>query len=968
MPVTVVRCCRLRYLGRTTWNNSISIGFDRTHPLKMFELMRCVFCVAGIVLLLPLASFGQTLTEKLSAEEPEKLVLAAQESGDVVRGAILFHQGNINCAKCHRPLAEQDRIGPDLSRLEPSVADVTLVESILHPSKNIRKGYETFSVVTSDGLVRTGTIVEQDEQHVVLRTREQIDQRTTVRRSDIELMQPSDRSNMPDGLANQLKNRQQFLDLLRYVIELRHRGPPPATAGAQRGARRELSTALRGLVLIDRLNCGACHQTAANPLRKAAPSAPDLRWSVRRLNPAALAEFVARPHTIKPGSRMPDMMNGRSDLQRKAAAESIVNYLVSVVGSEFESAVDADQSESSAERGYELFHSVGCVACHAPRDTAAMEQPLPNSVPLGNLTAKFDSTALTAFLENPHQARPSGRMPNMQLRHREAGDLASFLLQSSEGKSNVPAVSWSPQPELIAAGRRLFKQLQCANCHLDTNSPDAVSATLPPLSDCDVSAGCLSSASGDWPSFALSEEDRQLIRAGIERLDSPLSSQQRIDVALVSLNCVACHTRERLGGVAADRRHYFQTTNLNLGEQGRIPPTLTGVGAKLKRDWMRDVLVNRRSVRPYMKTRMPQFGEENVSDLIELLQDTDQLPEIQFAEFDDQKEMRKQGLEIAGNRGLNCVACHTYQYKLSDTMPAVDLTEMAQRLRKKWFYQYMLSPQTFVPNTVMPSFWPGGRAIRPDIRGTPEEQVEALWQYLLDGRQAAAPRGVMREPLEIVVTDRARLLRRSYPGIGKRGIGVGYPGQVNLAFDAEQMRLALIWKGGFVDPAGVWYGQGHGRVRPLGRPLEFSKGPDLDRAQDPWAADDGRPPHHQFRGYELDETGRPTFRYTCGALAVEDFFTEVSGGDPGVFRLQRRVRLSMPEEAADTPERFRFRIAASDRIKAESPNTFIIGDRLKVQIRSHQTAILRSEDGTLQIPLQIKSGRTLELILEYDWQ
>ena len=271
------------------------------------------------------------------------------------------------------------------------------------------------------------------------------------------------------------------------------------------------------------------------------------------------------------------------------------------------------------------------------------------------------------------------------------------------------------------------------------------------------------------------------------------------------------------------RNPHFQTTNLNLGEQGRIPPTLTGVGAKLKSNWMRDVLVNGRSIRPYMKTRMPQFGEENIGHLIELFQQTDKLPETRFADFDDQKEMRKLGLTIAGNKGLNCVACHTYQYKLSDTMPAVDLTEMTERLKKDWFYQYMLVPQKFSPNTVMPSFWPGGKAIRNDIEGDPEFQIEALWQYLIDGRQAGMPSGVVREPLEIVVTDEAQMLRRSYPGIGKRGIGVGYPGGVNLAFDAEQMRLAMIWKGKFADPGGVWRGQGHGNVRPMERPFDFAK-------------------------------------------------------------------------------------------------------------------------------------------------
>ena len=316
-----------------------------------------------------------------------------------------------------------------------------------------------------------------------------------------------------------------------------------------------------------------------------------------------------------------------------------------------------------------------------------------------------------------------------------------------------------------------------------------------------------------------------------------------------------------MGGVTAERSPHFQTTNLNLGEQGRIPPSLTGVGAKLKQKWLRDVLVNDRSIRPYMKTRMPQFGEDNIGQLVPLLGTVDEIEPIEFTKFKDQKEMRTKGLELAGSNGLNCVACHTYQYKISDTMPAVDLTEMTERLNKDWFYQYMLDPQEFSPNTVMPSFWPNGVAIRKDLEGDAKFQVEALWQYLVDGRQARMPRGVIREPLEIVVTNEAQMLRRSYPGIGKRGIGVGYPGGVNLAFDAEQIRLAMIWKGRFVDPAGAWYGQGSGNVRPMGNAIKLPAGPELDDEAEPWQVDTGRPPNHQFKGYDLDDVRRPKFRY-----------------------------------------------------------------------------------------------------------
>ena len=480
-----------------------------------------------------------------------------------------------------------------------------------------------------------------------------------------------------------------------------------------------------------------------------------------------------------------------------------------------------------------------------------------------------------------------------------------------------------------------------------------------------MNRGCLSEQSGNWPDFHLQERERDFIQAAIKQRSDQLTDNQKIDLTLHALNCLACHDRNSLGGVSAERNPHFQTSNLNLGDQGRIPPTLTGVGAKLNPKWMRDVLVNRRSIRPYMNTRMPQFGESNIKHLLKLFESTDKSPATRFAEFDDQKKMREKGLELAGSKGLNCVACHTYKYKLSDTMPAVDLTEMAERLKKDWFYQYMLEPQKFSPNTVMPSFWPGGKAIRNDIEGLPIDQVEALWQYLIDGRQAGTPQGVVREPLEIVVTNEAKMLRRSYPEVGKRGIGVGYPGGVNLVFDAEQLRLAAVWKGKFVDPSGVWRGQGSGNVRPMNRPIHFAKGPDLNDALNSDVLEKDRPPNHQFKGYVLDNAQRPTFRYRFKSIELEDYFTEVSDDEKNETHLRRSIKLSSQD-----PAEIAFRIASSDNLVRENDTTFRVGENLEVKILSEHNAAISSQNDTqhLSIQLQLEAKDEQILTIEYSWR
>ena len=943
---------------RTTSRGLSTSAFPDSDWLSMKpgEISFSLFLTAIFLLFHSFAN-AQTLTEKLTAENPTQLAKQARENGNIIRGAILFHQGNLNCIKCHRASAEQDRIGPDLSRIAPEVTDEFIIESILQPSKKLKEGYETFVVKTADGKTVTGIKVSEDENQIVLRDPANLDQPITILRDEIDGIRPGTLSNMPAKLADELKNRQQFLDLLRYVIDIKERGPSDNGVGGQVQIRRKLSPQLNGLMLTQQMNCASCHGDEQFTSPVPAKHAPNLKWSVEKLNPDYIQQFIADPHAVKPGTTMPELLGRLNPAMREQIAISLTHYLLSQTENDFtRQAVDGE----AMHRGFELFNSVGCVACHAPRNETAVEQPLTDSQPLGDLANKYSIVGLTEFLKDPHAVRPSGYMPNMQLKHREALDIANYLLQASPEPGEATDKEWEPDATMAATGKLMFQQLRCANCHTDFQSEETPASAKIEIANSKLEAGCLSQAAGRWPNFHLKPDESESIRAWL-REPVELSDKQKVEVTLTSLNCIACHAREDLGGVSVDRNPHFKTTNLNLGDQGRIPPTLTNVGAKLKTEWLRDVMVNQRSIRPYMKTRMPQYGEETIGHLFKLFEDNDQLSKPQiFAKFKDQKETREKGHVIAGNAGLNCVACHTYQFRVSDTMPAVDLTEMAQRLKKDWFYQYMLDPQTFSPNTVMPSFWPDGKAIRPDIEGLPEDQIEALWQYLIDGRQARAPRGVVIEPMEILAKDEARMLRRSYTEVGKRGIGVGYPGGMNIVFDAEQMRLATVWRGKFAEVGSIFKGQGSGNVKPLGSPIQFSKGPDLDSTAQPWVVDDGRPPEHQFKGYILDKARRPTFRYAYAGVPVEDFFEPFD--DNGKTQLRRTISIS-PGKAV---EGLRFRIAGAAKI-TESEGRYSIGKRVQIQMASGQTLeIVDSDEGQLLVaPIEIAAEQNEQLVIEY---
>ena len=178
---------------------------------------------------------GQTLEKSLLSESHELLAQAAQRDGDAKRGAVVFHQTSVGCAKCHSVAAESDsqsnRLpGPNLAELgrNSDAHDRHIVESILQPSAAISKGFETITVVDSKGNITTGLNATSDsDQHIAVRDAA-TSQVSQIRKADIDEVIEGKLSVMPAGVVNTLASRQQFLDLVKYVIEIRDGGPSRA--------------------------------------------------------------------------------------------------------------------------------------------------------------------------------------------------------------------------------------------------------------------------------------------------------------------------------------------------------------------------------------------------------------------------------------------------------------------------------------------------------------------------------------------------------------------------------------------------------------------------------------------------------------------------------------------------------------------------------------------------------------------
>src|SRR5205823_13496827 len=179
----------------------------------------------------------------------------------------------------------------------------------------------------------------------------------------------------------------------------------------------------------------------------------------------------------------------------------------------------------------------------------------------------------------------------------------------------------------------------------------------------DPSKGCLAT---DPPlgaaRYSMVDEDRKAIAAFLSAIKTAplISSAPAHDFrrSLVKLNCVACH----------------EADEFKPGEDVEKLPVLTNIGAKLKRDWIGQVLNDKRArVRFWLKTRMPEFGSA-----------VSRVPDqaVAAAGVDDSAEPKvipnttliAEGQKLVGANdpkknpsGMGCVTCHS----LREFKPAV---------------------------------------------------------------------------------------------------------------------------------------------------------------------------------------------------------------------------------------------------------------------------------------------------------
>jgi putative heme-binding domain-containing protein len=153
-----------------------------------------------------LAASADADRQKVLAEYQPALTLA----GDFPRGEALFGK---KCAACHQLGKQGKPVGPNLAGLSDK-SPKALLTAILDPNQAVEPKYLSYTAITTEGRIVVGLLAEETGNGITL-----IDQsgnRHVLLRSELDELQSSGKSLMPDGVEKEL-SPQDVADIMTFV-------------------------------------------------------------------------------------------------------------------------------------------------------------------------------------------------------------------------------------------------------------------------------------------------------------------------------------------------------------------------------------------------------------------------------------------------------------------------------------------------------------------------------------------------------------------------------------------------------------------------------------------------------------------------------------------------------------------------------------------------------------------------------
>ncbi len=567
-----------------------------------------------------------------------------------------------------------------------------------------------------------------------------------------------------------------------------------------------------GRAKVDRLGCAQCHQIAGAPAgRRPGPPLGLSSQADRRY----LTRWLSDPQSQRPGTPMPAM--GGKPEEIKAAVPAMVAYLKSLKPTnEIVPIENAADRKREVDKGRKRFHELGCAACHSPEAPDDIDPALAPT--LADVGAKWPEAVIRAFLAEPLVWHPEGGMPDFKLTRGDANRLAAYLstFNNSEEpkKSDKPGEQTPSDPALVARGKQLIEQHRCAGCH-DIPGVERAEPVgkLGPGSD--LGGGCMRSerAASGAPLFRIELGDRVAVAEFLARRPKEPSPPAGGELAERTINeqfaCFQCHARNGAGGVQLSKaRLRFAGQEKTANADAMTAPDISGVGARLKRDWMLKVLAGEApSARPWLTIRMPSFGltDGERTAIADRLARADAMPHLSTPRPRSLPvEIGPTAGQLLSGAGFSCLNCHFIgKTRSGGESLAPDMTMISRRVDRDWYYRWLLNPARVLPGTTMPAHNLPAR----DIAG--EDllvQKEVIWQFLRRTSAKEMQKFFGSSATAVSVDGRRpQVVHGRVEGFAKtiRGVAIGFRNRRTIIFDYDRMAWRAMWNSGFVEETGA---------------------------------------------------------------------------------------------------------------------------------------------------------------------
>ena len=448
-------------------------------------------------------------------------------------------------------------------------------------------------------------------------------------------------------------------------------------------------------------------------------------------------------------------------------------------------ALEPLQAATRLRDARELLAGLRCLNCHAPaspvggagsmpelatdapdlRDTGtrlradwlARWVADPKRVPLRFVAAKWKPKALVAFLQQPDRHYAWIKMPNFHLSSDEAGRLAAYL--ASPPKADLGPVPSTPGDP--GRGAQRFASAGCASCHALPGVVAPKATAFASIAPERWSKGCLDpaeQAGRKAPDFGLNAGQvaalGALAKLGLDSLGRD-AAPEFAERQVKALNCAACHKRDGSDDAWTDLQ--VEVASLLEGAPAeekdpdglpypaaQVRPPLTWIGEKLKPEWSAAFIAGKipSKPRPYLRARMPAFASraEGLAHGLALGHGN---PTTSPPDAPADPDLIPVAQQLVGNMGLNCVSCHNIGKAPAVGVfeaPGINFMHARERLRPSYAARWLRAPIRVDPETKMPSYFNGDASVLPTILdGKADQQIDALWNYLLQGPAIEPP-------------------------------------------------------------------------------------------------------------------------------------------------------------------------------------------------------------------------------------